>query len=362
MVTDQPSRGGRCPPPMAPKLDQILRRLIWLSAPKVFIITVLMIGHLSCVELMGDPGYQVLEFYAGQRRAARLASGLGQTCAAMDIMYDPLGDNKKVNNCMDMNTSAGFTLACILVLQARWDEFLALFGICCSTYVSISRGSTKRSTFLPMGCPISLANYRANKGTARSMLVVLLTIAAGGIPLIENLGSTLIHLSDRFQKLVALLRARGFRLYRQAFWMKHYGHMCLKRTLVWSISPAILLLDLGPVLKGVHKSEVKTALKYVDKNGKTRYKGNGKTLKGTQLYPPGFASKIIEHQWDFVNDKPQFPDEALRKDDLFQSLADLETGDPWDDAELWSVYSYVRGSKKLRLPEEYRPLLFTSAS
>ena len=58
-------------------------------------------------------------------------------------------------------------LACILVLQARWDEFLALFGICCSTYVSISRGSTKRSTFLPMGCPISLANYRANKGTAR---------------------------------------------------------------------------------------------------------------------------------------------------------------------------------------------------
>lgn len=181
---------------------------------QVFIITVLMIGHLSCVELMGDPGYQVLEFYAGQRRAARLASGLGQNCAAMDIMYDPQGDNKKVNNCMDMNTSAGFTLpfcslclggfdrrkilyptqlmpfkefsqaeihqscscsltifelrlACILVLQARWDEFLALFGICCSTYVSISRGSTKRSIFLPMGCPISLANYRANKGTAR---------------------------------------------------------------------------------------------------------------------------------------------------------------------------------------------------
>lgn len=42
------------------------------------------------------------------------------------------------------------------------------------------------------------------------MLVVLLTIAAGGIPLIENPGSTLIHLSDRFQKLVALLRAKGF--------------------------------------------------------------------------------------------------------------------------------------------------------
>ena len=37
--------------------------------------------------------------------------------------------------------------------------------------------------------------------------------------------------------------------------------------------------------------------------------------------------------------------QALRKDDLLQSLADLETGDPWDDAELWSVYSYVRGQR-----------------
>ena len=43
------------------------------------------------------------------------------------------------------------------------------------------------------------------------MLLVLLTIAAGGIPLIENPGSTLIHLSDRFQTVVALLRARGIR-------------------------------------------------------------------------------------------------------------------------------------------------------
>lgn len=166
-----------------------------------------MIGHLNCVDLMNDDqGYQILEFYAGQRRAARLASQLGQKCAAVDIMYDQQGDNKKLNNSMDMNTSGGFAfptcniiliwkhamllleyifftdqtqspvllqlcelrLACILVLQGRWDDLLSLFGICCSTFVSISRGSTHRSIFLPMGCPISLANYRANKGTARS--------------------------------------------------------------------------------------------------------------------------------------------------------------------------------------------------
>ena len=64
--------------------------------------------------------------------------------------------------------------------------------------------------------------------------------------------------------------------------MKHYGHMCLKRTLVWSTASAISLLDLGPIKKGVHKSLVRTAQKYIDSKGKVRYKGAGKVLKNTQ--------------------------------------------------------------------------------
>lgn len=72
-------------------------------------------------------------------------------------------------------------------------------------------------------------------------------------------------------------------MYRQALWMKHYGHMCLKRTLLWSTSAAIACMDLGPVVKGQHKSLVKTAQKYQDKSGRTRYKGTGSALKGTQF-------------------------------------------------------------------------------
>ena len=72
-------------------------------------------------------------------------------------------------------------------------------------------------------------------------------------------------------------------MYKQALWMKHYGHMCLKRTLLWSTSPVIGRLDLGPIQKSKHKSLVKTAEKYKDKSGKTRYKGTGAVLKGTQF-------------------------------------------------------------------------------
>ena len=51
--------------------------------------------------------FHIIELYSGEQRLAKLAKGLGLTTAAMDKMYD-VGDNKKTNNAMDMNTSAGF--------------------------------------------------------------------------------------------------------------------------------------------------------------------------------------------------------------------------------------------------------------
>ena len=83
--------------------------------------------------------------------------------------------------------------------------------------------------------------------------------------------------------LTLLVSSAASGLYRQAFWMKHWGHMCLKRTVIWSTSSKIQKLDLGPIQKGKHKSLVKTAEKYKDKAGKDRYKGTGKALKGTQF-------------------------------------------------------------------------------
>lgn len=131
-------------------------------------------------------------------------------------------------------------------------------------------------------------------------------------------------------------------LFRQSFWMKLHGHLCLKRTALWSVSPAIRLLDLGPIQKAVHKSLVSTATKYQDSKGKTRYKGSG-DLKATQslgyfectcwteshvlfpqlffpkvcsimfprplarLYPCKFVSKVFEHRKLFKETAPRLP-------------------------------------------------------
>ena len=85
---------------------------------------------------------------------------------------------------------------------------------------------------------------------------------------------------SHFDSLSVLL-ASGF--YRQAFWMKHFGHQCLKRTLTWSTSWAINEFDLGPIKKTIHKSLVQTTVKYIDGKGSTRYKGAGAALKNTQF-------------------------------------------------------------------------------
>ena len=53
--------------------------------------------------------------------------------------------------------------------------------------------------------------------------------------------------------------------------------------------------------------------------------------------------------------------ESLSTATVLEQLLDLPMGDVWNDAEILSVYRYVRGSKHLRLPPAFKPLLFTSA-
>ncbi len=59
------------------------------------------------------------------------------------------------------------------------------------------------------------------------MLLVLLIIAAGGIPIIENPNSTLLNAHPRFQYVVALLKEKGMSplLQFQHFWVICFCHV-----------------------------------------------------------------------------------------------------------------------------------------
>ena len=53
--------------------------------------------------------FQVVEFFAGSRRIARLARSIGLRSAAHDILYDETEDPE--TSAMNINTCSGFMLA-----------------------------------------------------------------------------------------------------------------------------------------------------------------------------------------------------------------------------------------------------------
>ena len=76
------------------------------ESAQAFILLILLIGNLTIVDFENPAAeYEVLEYYAGTARLARLGKAMGLNVAAMDSLYDVAGDNRKKNNSHDLNTS-----------------------------------------------------------------------------------------------------------------------------------------------------------------------------------------------------------------------------------------------------------------
>ena len=114
---------------LPPKYATAVNRLAWLGAPKAgltvasickqhgevrrdqliasaclteaFVEIIILLGFLSMPALHREKQYQVLEFFGGAARTARLAKGLKLKSGSLDKSY---------HNSMDINTDAGFLL------------------------------------------------------------------------------------------------------------------------------------------------------------------------------------------------------------------------------------------------------------
>lgn len=127
---------------------------------KVFLIIILLAGHLSNVDIDCNR-FEVVEYYAGAARLAKISRGLNGESAAMDILYDREGDNKTKNNLVDINTSAGFLpLTCRMMfsfffmfrlLPASKSRMGHLMAICqhCLPQVGMHSGSTVQDRRVP---------------------------------------------------------------------------------------------------------------------------------------------------------------------------------------------------------------------
>ena len=73
------------------------------------------------------------------------------------------------------------------------------------------------------------------------------------------------------------------KVFKQSFWMRGFGARTAKRTTLWSNSTGVRFFATSKKAKGA-KSSLKLADVYVDKNGRTRYKGNS-NLRKSQSHP-----------------------------------------------------------------------------
>ena len=121
-------------------------------------------------------------------------------------------------------------LAIKLILQAKFEQFATIWGVVCSTWVSINAGTALRSMLHPMGNPLAasvrggnlmvsrLATYKTSSSAShglffekpepwRCTLLWVLTICCGGSILIENPRTSLIFMHERFQWMLSCLEA-----------------------------------------------------------------------------------------------------------------------------------------------------------
>lgn len=73
------------------------------------------------------------------------------------------------------------------------------------------------------------------------------------------------------------------KMFKIAFWMKKHLAMTWKRTWMWSTSPRVSRLDLGPLLPSEKVSTVQTTKRKKTQDGKVKWQGT-KDLKGTQFF------------------------------------------------------------------------------
>ena len=77
--------------------------------------------------------------------------------------------------------------------------------------------------------------------------------------------------------------ALASQVFKTAFWMRKHLAVTWTRTWIWSTSPSVRNLDLGPLLPSEKATTVKTTRRWTNKDGKKKWQGT-RNLKGTQYF------------------------------------------------------------------------------
>ncbi|CAL1157992.1 unnamed protein product [Cladocopium goreaui] len=251
------------------------------------------------VPILTSQVYDAVEVFCGVASLSRCLQLGGYDTASLDIgLWNPwmqkrLCSKKRLGkkckrNPLNLLCPAGFGLLLSAILNSK-DGVVVAFGLVCSTFITISRGSTFRHYFLPEGDPHSLSVSQSNLLAARTFLAMLVVMAKQGVWVLEQPSTSLAFRLRGFQKLL-----RTCTVFRQSFWMRGFGSKTPKRTTLWSNSSGVRFFCTSKkARKGRGGATPKLADTYRDALGRKRFKGNA-NLRKSQEYPVGFGVRFAE--------------------------------------------------------------------
>ena len=113
---------------------------------------------------------QVIEYFAGVGRIAQLSQKVGYVSCGFDLDYGKQSSKRTGRrNPLDLNSNAGFILAVKLILRSKFNDLVAIFAVCCSSFVPINRATGSRDILVPEGNENIPSVRKSNKLLSRKL-------------------------------------------------------------------------------------------------------------------------------------------------------------------------------------------------
>ncbi|CAE7244498.1 unnamed protein product [Symbiodinium sp. CCMP2592] len=170
------------------------------------------------------------ELFAGEMAITRAELEAGRRAVAFDVRYDSLF--------MNFNGDCGYCHAIYQVLRLIPGGGLMIAPVC-SSWIFMSRGSTKRSKYNARGNPSAPSVQQGNLMAARTAILLYLAAARGVWFVLEQPSGSLFQEHPRIQQLLRILKLR-----KKLIHMLDFGGFSSKPTWLYS-SPATSYLSIN---------------------------------------------------------------------------------------------------------------------
>ncbi len=186
----------------------------------------------------------------------------------------------------DFLANAGFALAANSVGRLQ-PHGIAPLGPTCSSWVFLSRSSSKRNYLYPIGCEDLDWVHAGNLMASRVCLLLLLIVYAQCTFLLEQPASSLFSRHHRFVMVVKLLRGRGVKMFRQTVNLGAFGSASRKPLHLFSNNWGLLKslwrpLTFSDTMRFAANTANRLVVKSVSKQGVRQVTGVASALRKSQ--------------------------------------------------------------------------------